>query len=131
MHFLDAHGSPVYEQYDTGAASPITAMASYSMRRNESVLVTGHENGEVSVLTVRTDPRIPVMTPVPLQIRTHGVYELIRPINPVRPSSRGETFVSSVFLSHVLLPGQGVVNMGSGFTSEQPAATITQLAAFR
>ena len=42
----------LFERYDTAAGSPITSMASYSLRRNESVLVTGHANGEVRMVSL-------------------------------------------------------------------------------
>jgi hypothetical protein len=47
VHFMTAAGSALMTDYDSGGGSPITSMASYSLRRNESVLVTGHESGEV------------------------------------------------------------------------------------
>ena len=49
VHLMTSKGTSglLFEVYNTGAGSPITSMASYSIRRNESVLVTGHGNGEV------------------------------------------------------------------------------------
>ncbi|KAG1657796.1 hypothetical protein FOA52_008186 [Chlamydomonas sp. UWO 241] len=99
-----APGGPrVLLTYETGSASPVTALASYAVQRNESVMITGHANGEV---------------------RTHGVYEVTDP--------RGRTAsVTSVFLSHILPPGLGGADVVSGRREEQPAAAISHALTFK
>ncbi|GAX82820.1 hypothetical protein CEUSTIGMA_g10246.t1 [Chlamydomonas eustigma] len=102
VHLYSPHGQ-LHIVHDTGSESAVTAMSSYMLRRNESVLVTGHLNGE---------------------IRTHGVYMTLG-------AARGDYDISTIFLDHVLEPGVGVVNMSSGFKESQPPSAIRHMAAFR
>ncbi|KAL6760089.1 hypothetical protein V8C86DRAFT_2560593 [Haematococcus lacustris] len=45
--------------HDTGSASPITVVSSYASKRNESIIVTGHADGEVRVHSVLVAPPLP------------------------------------------------------------------------
>ncbi|KAJ9525308.1 hypothetical protein QJQ45_020850, partial [Haematococcus lacustris] len=45
--------------HDTGSASPITAVSSYASKRNESIIVTGHADGDVRVHSVLVAPPLP------------------------------------------------------------------------
>lgn len=55
LYLFSAKSGLLYQEYDTGSGSPITSMASYSIRRNESVISTGHENGEVGIFCISAD----------------------------------------------------------------------------
>jgi hypothetical protein len=36
-------------EFETGGDSPVTALAAYSVRRNETRIVAGHDDGTVTV----------------------------------------------------------------------------------
>ena len=47
VHLLTLGGRPALPPYDTGTASPVTALAAFRVSRNTSVLLSGHGSGEV------------------------------------------------------------------------------------
>eukprot|EP00192_Tetraselmis_astigmatica_P024825 CAMPEP_0117676402 /NCGR_PEP_ID=MMETSP0804-20121206/16153_1 /TAXON_ID=1074897 /ORGANISM="Tetraselmis astigmatica, Strain CCMP880" /LENGTH=774 /DNA_ID=CAMNT_0005485537 /DNA_START=172 /DNA_END=2493 /DNA_ORIENTATION=+ len=76
LYFFHPSTGKLGAELDTGTGSPVTALHEYTMRRNVTMLVTGHASGEVLLHTIHEDvPRSGPRTknaPEPLRSAKHA-----------------------------------------------------------